>query len=158
VVTIGIIRAGTATNIIPDQVILEGTARTVSQTARAAVKAAVHRRINGVAAAAGCTAKIDWTEGYPATINDPSMADYVAKISREFLGPQRFIPIGRPTMGGEDFAYYTEKVPGCFFLIGIQPADRQEFPPLHNDHYDFTDAAIAVGTRMFISLVSNFQV
>ena len=59
-------------------------------------------------------------------------------------------------MGGEDFAYYLEKVPGCFFLVGVEPPDRDGYPPLHSDRYDFTDAAIAVGMRMFVELVRNF--
>jgi len=158
VVTVGMIRAGSATNIIPDQAAIEGTARTVSRPARAAIKAAALRRIHGIAAASGCTASIDWVEGYPATVNDPAMADYVAKIARQTLGPNRFIPAARPAMGGEDFSYYLEKIPGCFFLIGVAPPDRQPYPSLHNDHYDFTDAALGVGMRMFVELCLNFPI
>jgi amidohydrolase len=157
VVTVGMIHAGSATNIIPDEAIIEGTARTISRPARAAVKASALRRINGIATAAGCTAKIDWIEGYPATVNDPAMTDYVTRIARQILGPHRFIPAARPAMGGEDFAYYLEKVPGCFFLIGVAPPDNQPYPSLHNDRYDFTDAALAVGMQMFVSLCLNFQ-
>jgi amidohydrolase len=157
VVSIGIIRAGTATNIIPDQIVFEGTARTIGPQTRATVKAAALRRIHGIAAASGCTAHIEWIEGYPATVNDPAMADFVAKIARQELGLQRFIPAARPAMGGEDFAYYLEKIPGCFFFIGVAPPDRQPYPSLHNDHFDFTDDAMATGMRMFIALCQNFQ-
>ncbi len=156
VLTVGIIRAGSATNIIPDEAVIEGTARTISRPARAAVKASAIRRIHSIAAAAGCTATIDWIEGYPATVNDPAMSDFVAKIARQTLGPNRFIPAARPVMGGEDFAYYLEKIPGCFFFVGVAPPDRQLFPSLHNDRYDFTDAALAVGMRMFVELCRNF--
>ena len=72
------------------------------------------------------------------------------------MGADRFFPVARPSMGGEDFAYYLEKVPGCFFLIGVEPADRDAHPPLHSDRFDFTDAAMAVGMRMFVELVRNF--
>jgi amidohydrolase len=157
VVTVGMIHAGTATNIIPDQAIFEGTARTITSAARAAVKAAIYRRIGAVASASRCTASIEWLDGYPATINDPAMTDYVAKIARQTLGPERYLPAARPSMGGEDFAYYLEKVPGCFFLVGVEPPGRKGCPPLHNDHFDFTDAAIEVGMRMMIALVENFQ-
>jgi metal-dependent amidase/aminoacylase/carboxypeptidase family protein len=61
-------------------------------------------------------------------------------------------------MGGEDFAYYLEKVPGCFFLVGVEPPGAKGYWPLHSDHYDFTDDAIAVGVRMFVELVKNFRV
>ena len=63
---------------------------------------------------------------------------------------------GCAEMGVEDFAYYLKKVPGCFFLVGVSPSNAP-YPPLHSDHYDFTDGALAVGMRMFIELVMNFQ-
>ncbi len=119
VVTVGVIRGGTATNIIPDDVTIEGTARTLSEMIRARVKAAVYRRIEGVSAAAGCIARIEWSRGYPATVNDPAMADYVAKTARQVLGADRYIPVGSVSMGGEDFAYYLEKTPGCFFYWAL---------------------------------------
>jgi hippurate hydrolase len=81
----------------------------------------------------------------------------VANVSRQTLGAERFLPVSRPSMGGEDFAYYLEQVPGCFFLVGVEPPDRDSYPPLHSDHYDFTDSALAVGMRMFVELVRNYR-
>jgi hippurate hydrolase len=60
-------------------------------------------------------------------------------------------------MGGEDFAYYLEQIPGCFFLVGVDPLTARACPPLHSDRYDFSDDAIGVGMRMFIELVHQFQ-
>jgi amidohydrolase len=156
VITIGMINAGTATNIIPDEATLEGTARTISTAARQKIKAAIFRRCEGIAAADGCNVKLEWFDGYPATVNDATMADYVAKIARQTIGPDRFFPAGRPSMGGEDFAYYLEKIPGCFFLVGVEPSSKP-YPSLHSDLYDFTDAAMLVGMRMFVELVRNFK-
>jgi hippurate hydrolase len=59
-------------------------------------------------------------------------------------------------MGGEDFAYYLEQVPGCFFLVGVCPPDVEDAPPLHSDLYDFNDAALTVGMRMFVELVMGY--
>ncbi len=61
-------------------------------------------------------------------------------------------------MGGEDFSYYLEKSPGCFFFVGVQPPEAKVYPPLHSDRYDFSDAAIGVGMRMFVELAANFSV
>ena len=58
-------------------------------------------------------------------------------------------------MGGEDFAYYLREIPGCFFLVGVAPG-RDIYPPLHSDRFDFTDAAIAVGMRIYLALITNF--
>ena len=152
VVTVGKFHAGTATNVIPDEAVIEGTARTVSALGRRQVRAAVERRCTGIAAANDCGLRFDWTNGYPPTVNDPAMADRVAAVAKAELGPDRFLPVARPSMGGEDFAYYLEQVPGCFFLVGVEPPHATASPPLHSDRYDFADETIAVGVRMFVSL------
>ena len=84
------------------------------------------------------------------------MCDYFTKIARQTFGAERFIGVTKPSMGGEDFAYYLEKVPGCFFLVGVEPPG-QKVSPLHSDRYDFTDATLPVGMRMFLELVMNFK-
>lgn len=156
VVTVGKFNAGTATNIIPDSATIEGTARTLSPQARTHVQAAIRRRCEGIAAANGCTLKFQWDEGYPPTINDPAMAAYVASVAKAVVGPDRYFEVPRPSMGGEDFAYYLQEVPGCFFLVGVQPPAADGYPPLHSDRFDFTDATIAVGVRMFVELVLRY--
>lgn len=157
VVTVGIFRAGTATNVIPDQATIEGTARTVTAQTRQAIQQAIGRRCAGIAAANACQLKFTWHEGYPATVNDPAMADFVAKTAKAVLGPDRFLPVPRPSMGGEDFAYYLQKTPGCFFLVGVEPLDRAEYPSLHTEKYDFTDGALSVGMRMFCAIAEKFE-
>ena len=157
VVTVGRIAGGTASNVIPDAVEVEGTARTLTPILRKRIRESIERRCRGVAAAGGCDVKFDWWEGYPPTINDPAMTDYVARIARATLGDDRFFLAPFPSMGGEDFAYYLEKVPGCFFFVGVEPADAASHPPLHSDRYDFTDAALGVGIRMFVELVRNWR-
>ena len=62
-------------------------------------------------------------------------------------GADVVVPTRRDGMVGEDFAYYLEKVPGCFFLVGVEPADRASYPSLHSDRFDFTDAAISQPMR-----------
>jgi amidohydrolase len=157
VVTIGKIHAGTATNVIPDEATIEGTARTLHDEARRRIRNSIERRCTGIADANDCDLRFDWIEGYPATVNDPAMADYVASVAKQTFGPDRYYPVPRPSMGGEDFAYYLQKVPGCFFLVGVEPLERETYPPLHSDRYDFTDDALGVGMRMFVELVQNFR-
>ena len=157
VVTIGIFNAGTATNIIPDTARIEGTVRTLTLPGRKRMPELIARRLKGIAAAGGCEVDFQWHDGYPPTINDPAMADYVAKIAKQTFGPQRSIPVAGASMGGEDFASYLEQVPGCFFLVGVEPIMANGYPPLHSDHYDFTDAAMAVGMRMFLELAVNWR-
>ena len=156
VVTVGKFHAGTATNVIPDTATIEGTARTLSEAARNLIGKAIERRCAGIAEANDCDLRFDWIEGYPPTVNDALMADYVARVARQAVGSDKFLPVARPSMGGEDFAYYLQKVPGCFFLVGVVPPGREHYPPLHSDRYDFTDAALGVGMKMFVELVMQF--
>ena len=153
VVTIGIFQAGTATNVIPDQATIQGTARTITAQTRAAIHRAIERRCAGIAAANDCQLEFTWIDGYPPTVNDPQMTDHVARVVKATLGADRYLPVSKPSMGGEDFAYYLEKIPGCFFLLGVEPMDRPEYPSLHTDLYDFTDDSIVVGIKMFVALV-----
>ena len=157
VITVGVFHAGTATNVIPDEARIEGTARTLSVDGRRWIAKAIGRRCAGIAAANECELRFEWREGYPPTVNDPAMADYVAQVAKRVFGPAKYFPIPRPSMGGEDFAYYLEQIPGCFFLVGVDPLNAGDCPPLHSDRYDFTDDAIGVGMRMFIELVRQFE-
>jgi len=156
VVTVGILQAGTATNIIPDTAHFAATVRTLTDATRQRTKLALIRRVNGIAAAHDCTAEIDYETGYPATTNDPAHADRVATVARSAPCVSSFVPTSAPVMGGEDFSYYLEKVPGAFFMIGVIPPGKTSHPPLHNDRFDFTDAALPTGTNMFLSILRSF--
>jgi amidohydrolase len=156
VVTVGIFNAGTATNVIPDRATIEGTLRTLTKETREHIRAAVQRRCAGIAAANDCQLEFELEPGYPSTINDAEMAAYVERIAKRTLGDRAYIPAARPVMGGEDFAYYLERTPGCFFMVGTIPQGKSEYWPLHTDRYDFTDAALATGMRMFVELAMNY--
>lgn len=158
VVTVGKLESGTASNIIPDTAVLNGTVRTLNDEMRAKAEAALRRRCEGIAAANNCTVKVEWLRGYPPVINDPEMTDYVARVAKKVLGEDKVIPKKAPTMGGEDFAYYLEQVPGCFINLGIRPAGTPSYPPGHSSRYDFNDDALPVGIRLFVELALNFPV
>lgn len=156
VVTIGQFNAGTAVNIIPNLATITGTTRALGEDVREKVRAAIERRCAGVASAGNCQADVRWLEGYPPVVNDARLAEYVADTAQLVLGPGGFVPVSKPSMGAEDFAHYSEKAPGCFFMVGVEPAGRDSHPALHTDQYDFTDGALSVGIRMFVELVRRF--
>jgi amidohydrolase len=157
VVSVTKFHAGTADNVIPDAVTLGGTIRTINDTTRQLARRSFERRMAAVAAAHECRFELRWRDCYPPTVNDPAMADYVARVAREALGEDHYVPVGRPSLGGEDFAYYLEKTPGCFVFLGVQPAEAQSHPLLHTDRFDFTDAALATGMRMLVELALRFR-
>lgn len=156
VVSIGQFNAGTATNIIPDSATITGTARCVKEERRATMRQWIERRCAAAAEANECEMELTWLRGCPPGINDASMADYAAQTARRVVGEENFQVLPQ-TMGSEDFAYFLQQTPGCFFRLGVRPRGRDTYPGLHNDHFDFTDEAVPHGVRMFVELVMNYE-
>jgi len=157
VVTVGQFHAGTAVNIIPERATIAGTVRALNDETRKKLEVSIRRRLGAAATAGQCQLEFDWHAGYPALVNDPAMADYVQRIVQSALGDNAYIPSARPSMGAEDFAYYLQKVPGCFILIGVAPQGQDSNPGVHTDRYDFTDAALEVGMKLFVELARNYR-
>ena len=84
------------------------------------------------------------------------MAAFVQQTAQAVLGPRNYIEAPKPAMWGEDFAFYLQHVPGCFFVLGVQPLDKDTYPMLHNPRYDFNDAAVPVGIRMMAETAVRF--
>ncbi len=149
VVTVGSIHGGTASNIIPDLVTLDGTVRTLNETTRARVREAFHRIVSGVAAAHAGSAEIDYQDDLPVTWNDERVTAFLGELGAEILGPENVVDIPRPSMGGEDFSFYLQRVPGAMFRLGVG-VDRA---PLHSSAYDFNDDALRPGMLMLAAAV-----
>jgi metal-dependent amidase/aminoacylase/carboxypeptidase family protein len=136
--------------------LLNGTIRALSAARRETVIDALERITHGIAAAHRCTASIETYGTTPCTNNTPDLAAYVAEVTRQVLSERAYFPLPLPVMWGEDFAFYLQQVPGCFYALGVKPHDRAEYPMLHNPHYDFTDAALLPGVRMMCELAVRF--
>ncbi|GJM18704.1 MAG: hippurate hydrolase [Phycisphaeraceae bacterium] len=154
IVTIGSIHGGSANNVIPASVTLVGTVRTLSAETRELAKREVFRIAEQTASAHGTRARVDWESGYPVTSNDPAEAARVCAIASDAVGPERVTTDFEPSMGGEDFSYYGQHVPACFYLVGLCPpgADPDSVPQLHQATFDFNDDAIGVGVEMMVRL------
>ena len=120
VLSITRISAGTTHNVLPDAVELLGTLRTLSPEARARGREAFERICTHVAAAHGCTAEVEIEPGYPPTINDPRAVAVVREIAAD-----AFVELSASNMGGEDFSYVLEKVPGAMAFLGVAPVGRE---------------------------------
>ncbi|MCG3180398.1 MAG: putative hydrolase YxeP [Phycisphaerae bacterium] len=156
VVTVGQFHGGTADNIVPETCKLSGTIRALDPYTRELLREQVEQIVRASAEAMGCRAEIRVGRGYPVTVNDPRMTELVAATARELVGAENFHDDEPPSMGGEDFAYYLERVPGCFFFIGACPAGADRWPALHTPQYNFADDALRVGMRMFCGLVERY--
>lgn len=152
VLTVGQVYAGTANNIIPEAATFIGTARTLTPKLRASVKQRFFDITSATAQAFGCTAVIEWHESYPVTLNDEQATARFFDIAKQTLGPGRVRIAEHPTMGGEDFSYYAQHVPACFFFLGLRPEHASQFPALHQPDFDFNDDAIEAGVEMMVAL------
>ena len=147
------IAAGTTHNVLPDEVELLGTLRTLSPDARARGRQAFERICTHVAAAHGCTAKVEVEQGYPATINDPRAVALVREIAGD-----AFLDLPASTMGGEDFAYVLEKIPGAMAFLGV--AAKGEDPagqaPLHNPAMMLDEDVLPTGVALHCAFATRF--
>lgn len=152
VVTFGTFHAGTTNNVIPETALLTGTLRTLRAETRALAKARLRELVGAAARALGCEAELEIEEGYPVTLNDPTEAARVLEVAREAGFARGAVEMPEPTMGGEDFSYYANRVPSCFYLLGLRPEDADQMPQLHQPEFDFPDAAIGAGVEMMCRL------
>jgi amidohydrolase len=152
VISVTSVHGGTAFNIIPERVELLGTVRALFAEAQQTLKDGLHEVAGLVAKAHGCTADIKYTTGYPVTKNDPGATEVYQAIAEDILGPSCAPLFALPVMGAEDFAYYGQHVPACFFALGLIPPGQDSMPCVHHPMFDFNDAAIPIGVRMFCGL------
>ncbi len=149
VVSITEIHAGHAFNVIPDSATLRGTARTFGEGVRELIERRLQAMVPKLAEAFGTTATLAYRRGYPVTINDAAMADLVRGAAQEVVGADGVVPT-EPVMGAEDFAYYLQQVPGCFFMVGIRNDTKHAGAAHHSPRFDIDEAAMAVGMETML--------
>ncbi|PZQ60429.1 MAG: amidohydrolase [Sphingomonas taxi] len=158
VLTMTQIHAGSSHNIIPDEVRLMGTLRTLSDRTRTAMRAAFHQIAQGIAAAHGCVAETSIDEGYPVTMNDPRATRLLRELADDVPGAAGWTVMPAPMMGGEDFSYVLREMPGAMAFIGVAAADSdpRTNPPLHNTRMTIDEAVMASGVAMHCAVAERF--
>jgi hippurate hydrolase len=153
VLSISCINAGSTHNVLPDAVELLGTLRTLSPEGRARGRQAFERICTHVAAAHGCAAEVSIEPGYPPTINDPR----AVALIRDIAGDD-FHELVAANMGGEDFSYVLEKVPGAMAFLGVAPEGEHAAAraPLHNPGMMIDEAVLPKGVALHCALATRF--
>ena len=157
VLSLGMISGGTAGNIICDRVSLRGTLRTANGEIRAMMKRRIAEVASGVAAAMGCTAEVCITSGYAALVNDEAEASRVMRVGARLLGEKNVVRKAAPSMGGEDFSFFCECVPGAFFHLGCVKKENMPAPLLHSRDFHLDEDCLTVGAMMHVALVLDGQ-
>lgn len=151
VITVGSIRGGNTSNIIPDAVELRGTVRSLDPEVREQIREAVLRTAKGIAQAAGAPEpEIRYRYGTPSLYNNPDEVERAVRVLRRVVGEDQLIRY-EPGMGGEDFSYFTRQIPGFMWRVGVaRPGEHQN---LHSPDFDPDEAAIPLGVRLAVEVL-----
>ena len=161
VISVTMIEAGEATNVIPEAVTMRGTVRTFTHEALDLIEARMREMTTQLCAAFGASAHFAFDRNYPPTINHTDEAAFARQVMVEVVGPQR-VQAFEPTMGAEDFSFFLQHKPGAYFVIGNGDGTHRDgghgLGPcmLHNPSYDFNDALIPVGATFWVALARRW--
>lgn len=147
VVTVGQISAGSAPNIIPDRATLRGTIRAVDPASRKLMHDELRRLAESIAVAHGLTAAVSMPEGTPPLVNVESAVQWAREAVTRVLGAESLVPLGFLNLAGEDFAYYLERMPGCFLRIGARERGGAAIPA-HSPRFYAAEDSIFVGAAV----------
>ena len=151
VVSITLINGGTTDNVIPQTVEMRGTVRTLDPEIRDLVEARLTEMVAQIGNAYGVKAELTYRRDYPVTMNDASEAIFAGDIAAKVVGESNVDRNVVPTMGGEDFSFMLNTVPGAFIFAGV----GEDVANLHNEMYDFNDELIPVGCSYWATLVEQ---
>lgn len=154
VLTFGKIAGGHVRNVIPDEVVLDGTLRTYDEATADALRTAIHRVAESTAAAFGCRADVDLAIGYPPVVNAPALTARCRTQAEALLGRDKVVDLPL-RMTGEDFSFYQQVVPGCFYRLGTGGEGRGCRSGLHTAEFDIDEAALHTGTAMMAWLAAT---
>ena len=154
VITIGQINGGYNFNIIADKVCLKGTTRAYTEDNRQLIKSRMHEIIEGTEKIFNVKINFNYEDGYPPTINDTQSASNLLNAAKMILGNGAGAPY--LSMGAEDFSYFLQEVPGCFFLVGSSPENHEPLSiPHHCSHFDIDERALLVGSSVYLQLIDD---
>lgn len=145
--TVTSIHAGKAFNAIPDSAEIWGTLRTSRDEDEQNVKARLHDVLRGIATTTGCTVNIEFPHSSPATNNDREVVERLWAAGEAALGKDRVSLVEMPSLGGEDFAYYQQVVPGAMVRLGTAFQDPNARFPLHSPEFDINESSLVAGVR-----------
>lgn len=151
VLSFGKIEGGKTNNVIPDEVQLSGTLRTFDETWRAKAIQLIKKTINNIAEIYGAKATIRIPPGYPCLFNQEELTEKAIVIAENYLGKSnvRYLDL---RMTAEDFSFYGQKIPGCFFRLGTNEDNKNFTSSVHTAHFDIDESALAVGAGLIAEL------
>ncbi|ABM60571.1 M20 aminoacylase family protein [Verminephrobacter eiseniae] len=161
VISVTMVHAGEATNVVPDSCELRGTVRAFTIEVRDLIEKRMRQVAEHSCAAHGAVCEFEFVRNYPPTINSPAETEFVRQVIAGIVGPERTL-VQEPTMGGEDFSYMLQVKPGAYCFIGNGDGAHREMGHgggpcmLHNPSYDFNDELIPLGATYWVKLAQEW--
>jgi amidohydrolase len=156
VVSFGQIHGGQNSNVIPEEVVLGGTIRTLDRDVRERTIQHIRSLAEGIEQVTGTKLDVVFDHGSPSVVNDEDLTQLVQRVGTDLLGPENVASITRPSMGSEDFAAYLEHVPGAMFRLGAA-GDDSPWPGLHTPLFDVDERCLAVGAKILARAVVEWS-
>ena len=151
VLTFGQIIGGTRDNIIPEEVIIRGDMASMDDPLREEAEEHIERLIKGVTEGFGASGEVQFWRGYPTVHNDPEMAALVSELGAGIVGEDN-VKTPEPNLGGEDFAYFAQKVPAALWFLGAWDRNKHKTPTHHHDpKFDPDEACIPLGMELMVA-------
>ncbi|MCW4642850.1 M20 family metallopeptidase [Bacillus safensis] len=156
VVSVGGFVAENAFNVIADSAVLTGTARSFEESARHIIEREIEQVVKGVCQMHDAAYTYEYVRGYPAVKNHPKPTEYIAGIANQTEGVTE-VKEAETQMGGEDFAYYLQHVPGTFFYTGAMPENSQDVYPHHHPKFDINEKAMPIAAKVLANAVLSYN-
>jgi hippurate hydrolase len=155
VVTVGAIHAGEAANVVPETATLAITVRTFDVAVQRQIEQRLREIVTAQALSFGVKADIEWTSNSRVLVNTAPEAAIARKVAESMVGPRALLPVPSGSMGGDDFSWFLEKVPGCYIVVG-NGVGMEGGCMIHNPGYDFNDRILPLAASYWVRLAEEF--
>ena len=156
VISVGSIHGGSATNIIPDSVEIQGTARSLTNEVRGFLKKRIGETAEGICKTFGAECEYEYTELFPPLINDEKLAEDVYDSACRSNGKDKCVWGSAPTMAGEDFSYFSQNRPSVLFKLGCRNKSLGIVSPIHHSSFDIDENCLKTGVKVFVGFVLDY--
>ena len=156
VITIGALQAGTAANVIPNEATLLGTVRSLDPMVHHSLPERLERVVAGICQATRARYTFEFVRGYPAMVNDAALTQRATESVKSLVGEQSVVSLSTPELGGEDFAFFSQRVPSLMFRLGVRNEARGLVHSVHSSRFDLDEDALPLGAAALARIAMDY--
>lgn len=156
VLSFGVIKGGEQMNVVAEEVLLAGMARSLNRSMREELIKKTEQILKGVTEAFGASYELERDRSYDSLINDNAMVELVRETALSFIGTDHVKELEKPRLIVEDFAYYLQRVPGAFSFLGCGNREKGIVAPLHSSSFDLDESSLSIGVALQTAVAMNY--